>query len=284
MPNVLVKTQYTRLREELRGIISEGKARLSRIVQSEIARMYWHVGKRLAQADLSRQAHYGDSIMEDLAEELEIEITTLRDSVLFFQQYKNRVPQDMNLPWSHYRHLMRIADQRKRKYYEDLAVRRGLTRDQLVRAIQGDGYAKREDTGHPPGGEAGKTQDTRKKLKRPTKVTYVYKALVERVIDGDTLLLRIDLGFTVWKEQRVRLARIDTEPLETAKGHEAFEFVRDRMARAKAVVVRTNKIDIYGRYVGDLFYTLEKRSFVKVFEEGNYLNQELLDEGLAKVF
>jgi endonuclease YncB( thermonuclease family) len=121
------------------------------------------------------------------------------------------------------------------------------------------------------------------KLRRPREATYVYKALVERVIDGDTLILRIDLGFTVWKEQRIRLAGIDAEPIDTARGRQAYEYLREQMAKLAFVMVKTNKIDIYGRYVGHIFYSLKTEDKDKIFSQGRYLNQELVNQGLARV-
>ena len=35
---------------------------------------------------------------------------------------------------------------------------------------------------------------------------YEYEALVERIIDGDTLDVRIDLGFDIWHRLRIRVA------------------------------------------------------------------------------
>ena len=104
-----------------------------------------------------------------------------------------------------------------------------------------------------------------------------------RVIDGDTLLLDIDLGFQVKKEQRIRLAGIDCPPIDEPKGYEAFEFVRDELARAPFVMVKTHQIDIHGRYVAHVFYSFTEKDKDKVFSEGKYLNQELLDRGLAKL-
>ncbi len=122
----------------------------------------------------------------------------------------------------------------------------------------------------------------RLKLKRPTTATYVYKAYVEKVVDGDTLLLRIDLGFQVLKEQRVRLANIDTPALDEPKGLQATEYVQQQLAKTSFVMIKTNKIDIYGRYVGHIFYSLQNLKKSEIFTEGRYLNQELLDKGLAK--
>ena len=56
-----------------------------------------------------------------------------------------------------------------------------------------------------------------------------------------------------------------------------------RTPSSSYVVVKTNKIDIHGRYVADLFYSLTDKDAGKIFREGRYLNQELLDKGLAKL-
>lgn len=45
----------------------------------------------------------------------------------------------------------------------------------------------------------------------PTEPAYLYRAVVVRVVDGDTINVDIDLGFYVWiKKQRIRLFGIDT--------------------------------------------------------------------------
>ncbi len=112
----------------------------------------------------------------------------------------------------------------------------------------------------------------------------MYAASVDKIIDGDTIMLMIDLGFGVWKQQRVRLAAIDTPAMDEQGGLEAFSYVRDQLAKAMVVMVKTNKIDIYGRYVGHVFYALNDMDKAKVFEQGRYLNQELLTLGLARAF
>ena len=159
-------------------------------------------------------AGYGDSVMGNLSEDLGIDRNTLYQVVAFFKQ--NKVcPRAENLTWSHYRALLGISDSKERGWYARRADREGLNRDQLLRAIQRDLY--RQETGTSAGSKSAA------QLKRPTEPTYVYKAIVGRVIDGDTLLLRIDLGFQVWKEQRVRLAGIDAPAMDESKGREAYK-------------------------------------------------------------
>lgn len=128
-------------------------------------------------------------------------------------------PRSSNLTWSHYKHLLALKDDEAREFYEKEAARLEWTRDDLAQAIQKETFAA-----------DGKTKPRATALKRPTEPTYVYRADVLRVIDGDTLLLRIDLGFAVWKEQRLRLAELDTPAMDEQGGQEAYRFVRDQLA------------------------------------------------------
>jgi endonuclease YncB( thermonuclease family) len=119
-------------------------------------------------------------------------------------------------------------------------------------------------------------------LERKTKTMYLYSAIVDRVIDGDTLLLRVDLGFEVWINQRIRLRGIDCPEVSTPEGQKAKEFVENRLKNCFIVVIQTfKKIDVHGRYVCDLFYLEDETDKELIAEEGAFLNQELLDEGLA---
>lgn len=115
------------------------------------------------------------------------------------------------------------------------------------------------------------------------KELYAYKALVERVVDGDTIWLNIDLGFSCWTRQKVRLRGIDCPELDTKKGQEAKEFVEARLKEVDFVLVKTHKSDKYERYLTDVFYLAGEENPQRVLEEGIFLNQELLDLGLAKI-
>lgn len=53
--------------------------------------------------------------------------------------------------------------------------------------------------------------------------SYAYEAVVDRVVDGDTLDLTIDLGFRTFTRQRVRLYGVDTpEVYGVKKGSEEY--------------------------------------------------------------
>ena len=44
---------------------------------------------------------------------------------------------------------------------------------------------------------------------------YEYSCIIERVVDGDTVDVNINLGFDVWTKQRVRLKGVDTPESRT---------------------------------------------------------------------
>ena len=105
---------------------------------------------------------------------------------------------------------------------------------------------------------------------------------LREVIDADTLLLDIDLGFEVIRRQSIRLARIDAPPRDTHKGAAGRRFVREQLAVARTVVINTRKYDIHRRYVAHVFFTFNNRGIESTFLKGRYLNQELIDKGFAK--
>ncbi|MBN1493510.1 MAG: thermonuclease family protein [Candidatus Omnitrophica bacterium] len=157
---------------------------------------------------------------------------------------------------------------------------------------------------------------------------YIYKAEVARVIDGDTLVLRIDLGFYTWIEMKVRLRGIDAPEQESILGRRAKEYVERALgvkgqgarvkgqaserktprrsatlpskrgvastrlyalkgetdSKQRVIVIRTFKADKYGRYLADVFYMPGADDAARVAREGAFLNQELLDQGLARVY
>ena len=113
------------------------------------------------------------------------------------------------------------------------------------------------------------------------KSLYTYKAFIERIVDADTFWLNIDVGFSCFSRQKVRLRGIDAPELSTKKGIEAREFAEKRLKGADFIIVKTYKNDKYDRYLTDVFYLPGEKSEEKVLKEGIFLNQELLNNALA---
>jgi len=112
------------------------------------------------------------------------------------------------------------------------------------------------------------------------KSSYTYKAELERVVDGDTIHVKLDLGFGIKHREILRLAKINAAEAETKEGKKATTALKKILKDVPFLIVKTNKTDIYGRYIADVFFG--KGSPEKIAENGEYLNQLLLDRGLVE--
>ena len=79
---------------------------------------------------------------------------------------------------------------------------------------------------------------------------YTFAAHVDRIIDGDTLLITADCGFHVASVQRLRLRGIDTPELTSVAGQRARAYVEQALGAMGLVVLTTQRTDRYGRYLG----------------------------------
>ncbi len=88
-----------------------------------------------------------------------------------------------------------------------------------------------------------------------------YKAIVRRVVDGDTMDVTLDLGFDILYNNRIRLLGIDTpesrtRDLEEKKlGLAAKERVRELCPVGSTVTVKTTKDGRgkFGRILGEIY-------------------------------
>lgn len=127
---------------------------------------------------------------------------------------------------------------------------------------------------------------------------FTYVAMVEKVIDGDTLLVSFGFGCPMSVSQKLRLRGIDCPEIDTEEGKKAKRFVESRLKDCDFIIVKTYKdrTDKFDRYLADVFYapqlpqSREAASATVagdpalVAKEGTYLNQELLNEHLAVAY
>ncbi len=110
---------------------------------------------------------------------------------------------------------------------------------------------------------------------------YQYKIKkINRVIDGDTVDLDIDLGFSITLKQRVRLKDIDASETRTLdleekkKGLEAKEWLKKELSREGEWIIETTKEDKYGRILGTLYLVGDPVT----------INERMLNEGIANPY
>ncbi|MBP7709567.1 MAG: thermonuclease family protein [Rickettsiales bacterium] len=115
---------------------------------------------------------------------------------------------------------------------------------------------------------------------------HTYKAYLDKVVDGDTLHVTLDLGFKIEHKEILRLAKINAPEAKEIAGKKSTAALQEILKDAKFLIVKTNKTDIYGRYVADVFFdeSGKETNPQKVADSGIYLNQLLLDRGLVEAF
>jgi micrococcal nuclease len=107
---------------------------------------------------------------------------------------------------------------------------------------------------------------------------------INRVVDGDTIDVTIDLGFDLYKKERVRVAGVDTPEKRTrdleekALGYDATNWLKDKLDGAISgdddLIIRTELdggVGKYGRLLGWLYIGDEEVS----------LNELMIEEGYA---
>ncbi len=106
---------------------------------------------------------------------------------------------------------------------------------------------------------------------------YEYNCKIVRVIDGDSIIIDIDLGFSHWiHNESIRLYGVDTPECRTRDAEEkaagllAKEFVEEALHVGGTYTLTTKEKGKFGRYLGTIYLT-EKTS----------INDALVKERLA---
>ena len=107
---------------------------------------------------------------------------------------------------------------------------------------------------------------------------------IDKVVDGDTIDVTIDLGFDLFKKERVRVAGVDTPEKRTrnleekALGLDATAWIKDHLEGAidgdDDLIIRTELdggVGKYGRLLGWLY----------IGDSNLSLNEQMITEGYA---
>jgi len=114
---------------------------------------------------------------------------------------------------------------------------------------------------------------------------YEYSCVIKRIIDGDTVVVDIDLGFDVWlNNQHIRLSGIDAPEIRTRdlpekeRGILAKKFVEFHLPVGETKILRTyefNEKGKYGRIIGNF---LVYNSIADMWVD---MGMWMIEEGLA---
>ena len=110
---------------------------------------------------------------------------------------------------------------------------------------------------------------------------YFYKAQIERVLDGDTVDIDLDLGFDVSTRKRVRVYGMNApetrtrDKAEKARGIEAKNMMNHlNDLFGPAIFLASHGVGKYGRVLGDVWFQVDHAHWVNAA-------QLMVGEGLA---
>ena len=116
---------------------------------------------------------------------------------------------------------------------------------------------------------------------------YIYRAKLDRVVDGDTVDALIDVGFDIWFKKRIRFVGIDTWESRTRNLEEKKKGLAAK-ARTKQLLeevsnkrgyfrLKSHGLGKYGRVLGELFIMDGSGKQISI-------NETLISEGHAYVY
>ena len=116
---------------------------------------------------------------------------------------------------------------------------------------------------------------------------YIYRAKLDRVVDGDTIDAMIDVGFDIWVKKRSRYKGIDTWESRTRDWEEKKkglaakernkELLEEISAKSGYFRLKSYGVGKYGRVLGELFIQ-------DIHGESICINEQLITEGHAYVY
>ena len=92
---------------------------------------------------------------------------------------------------------------------------------------------------------------------------YIYRAKLDRVVDGDTVAALIDVGFDIWFKKRIRFKGVDTWESRTRNLEEKAlglkakartkELLEEVSSKSGYFRIKSYGLGKYGRVLGELF-------------------------------
>ena len=141
--NVLDVNVYQGIRDTL----AKARSKAYAAINFTMVEAYWDIGRQIEEA-IGERAEYGKKLLQYLAKQLTTEFgkgyteRNLRAMRQFFVMFPIRHTLCAELSWSHYRLLMRIGDNSRRKFYEQECIEAAWSVRQLERQMNSFFYER----------------------------------------------------------------------------------------------------------------------------------------------
>ena len=133
----------------IKTVLEAAKSKVYHVANFAMVEAYWEIGKLIIEKQGgTEKAEYGTGLLKELSTKMTADFgrgfttTNLKYMRQFYLVFPNRHTLCDQLSWSHYRLLMRVADDKARQFYMDEAVKSNYSVRQLERQINSFFYER----------------------------------------------------------------------------------------------------------------------------------------------
>lgn len=149
VPNNSVLPAEQEVYSTVRGYIITAQRQVYTAVNAAMVTAYWNIGKQLYEVcGENDRAAYGKQLLRNLSEQLTTEfgkgfdVSNLRNMRRFYAAFPIQDALRPELSWTHYRSLMKVADETARTFYLEETIKSGWSSRQLDRQINSFYYQR----------------------------------------------------------------------------------------------------------------------------------------------
>jgi predicted nuclease of restriction endonuclease-like (RecB) superfamily len=138
------------LYNNIASLIRESQNNVRTAVNSIMVITYWNIGRLIIEDEQQgkKRAEYGKAVIVDLSERLTAEfgkgfdVTNIRKMRQFYILFSIRDSVSLELSWTHYRHLLKVENEKSRRWYMEETIRENWSTRALERQINSHYYER----------------------------------------------------------------------------------------------------------------------------------------------
>lgn len=134
---------YNRLKDDIKYLIDKARSQAYKAVDNIRVQVYWQIGERVSREKLTfGKSGYGYSVIKRLALDIGFKKRLLFEILQFYNIYPKVHALRAQLSWTHYNVLMRVKDDKERKFYEEQTIANIWSTRELEKQIEKGVYKK----------------------------------------------------------------------------------------------------------------------------------------------
>jgi len=136
--------------DKISNLINETKNNINKTVNSTMVITYWNIGKLIVEDESNgkERAKYGKEVLKKLSEKLTkqygkgFDTRNLRKMRQFYLKFRKWDSVSTKLSWTHYRHLLKVENEKSRLWYLQEAIKENWSTRALERQINSFYYER----------------------------------------------------------------------------------------------------------------------------------------------